>query len=60
MPEPSAAKVQQPDRSFSRRIALGGVALLLLAPLLAACKEVEPGSGIQTIRRQKELQPGGR
>jgi hypothetical protein len=49
--EPEAA-----DRS-SRRAAVGLLALLLLAPLLAACKEVKPGSGVETIREQREANP---
>jgi hypothetical protein len=49
-------KPEQADRS-NRRAAFGLLALLLLAPLLAACKEVKPGSGLDTIRQQREQNP---
>jgi hypothetical protein len=51
-----AAPLPPVDR---RHFGLGLLALLLV-PALAACKDAQPGSGLQTIRRQKELQPGGR
>jgi hypothetical protein len=60
MPGAVDAAAELPGDSLGRRLALRGLALLLLAPLLAGCKDVEQGSGIQTIRRQKEQQPGGR
>ena len=46
-------------RAERRRLALGLLALLL-TPALAACQDVQPGSGLETMRRLKERQPGGR
>jgi hypothetical protein len=45
-----------------RRQALRLLALLLLAPALAACKEVQPGSGLETIRHKQRHDggPGGK
>lgn len=42
----------------SRRQALAALGLLLAAAL-AACKEVTPGSGVETIRHGRERNPPG-
>lgn len=48
---------EPPPEQPARRLALLGLSLLLLAPLLAACKDVKPGSGVETIRRQRQENP---
>ena len=54
---PRSPDTEMPPRG--RRAALRVLALALALPALAACKEVQPGSGVQTIRRSRERSPPG-
>jgi len=53
-PHVAPAAVVEPR---DRRTALGLLALLLAAPLLASCKDVQPGSGVQTIEQSRQRSP---
>jgi len=57
MPCDDASDISPDAVPRGRRGALGLLALLLAAPVLAACKDVAPGSGVETIRQSRERSP---
>jgi hypothetical protein len=54
--------VSQPPLHGRRRALAALGLLLLLAPALAACKEVKPGSGVETLshKQRHDGGPGGK
>jgi hypothetical protein len=57
---PRFATLRSTDAEMSgrrRRGVLRVLALALVLPVLAACKTVESGSGVETIQRSRERSP---